>query len=71
MWSVPGPVLRRRPLLTAGVAALTVLAGSAGCAGTPGDRRTRTRPAGPFWVDPNSEAAQQGAVDPAFSPIAN
>ena len=65
---MPAPVLRRRPLLTAGVAGLTALAG---CARTSGDLRTRTRPAGPFWVDPNSEAAQQAAAHPVFSPIAN
>lgn len=71
MCAVPRSVLRRRPLLAAAVAALGVVAGSAGCATTSGDRRARTRPAGPFWVDPNSEAAQQAAVDPAFTPIAN
>jgi len=68
-----GPVspsaVGRRPLLLAGVAALA--AAAAGCGSGRPTGRDATRPTGPFWVDPDSEAAHEAAHDPALSVIAD
>jgi endoglucanase len=62
---------RHHPLLVAVAAGVAVLTGVAGCATSPADARTGARPTGPFWVDPNSEAAQEAAMNPAFAGIAD
>jgi len=67
MAPVSPSALRRRPLLLAGIAAVA----AAGCSHPPRSTRDATRPTGPFWVDPTSEAARHAPADPALSPIAN
>jgi endoglucanase len=63
----------RRPLrlLVAVVAAASLLLAAGGCSQSMASVRHKAQPTGPFWVDPNSEAAKQAAVNPAFAGIAD
>lgn len=62
--------MRRFLVQLAGAVAAAGLLSVSGCSGKPTDPRVAGRPSGPFWVDPNSQAAQQAAVDPAFAGLA-
>lgn len=60
--------MRRRTALLLAVAATATV--GTGCSSSKVDPRDRTRPTGPFWVDPASQAARHAVTDPGVARIA-
>ena len=60
--------MRRRTALLLAVAATATV--GTGCSAPKVDPRNATRPVGPFWVDPASQAARHAATEPGVARIA-